>query len=147
MRMQLEEKPSEGISNTLTSQSEIDPNVSKDEIIGEIIAVCFNFLTRKGINLKDFSEQFEVTRQIVYEQESVVQEAYDESNEEDGEEGQYYTNEGNYSEYEKVSTEEDVEAIVNDKENREQFLKQIQDNTEMLKEVFKIYLKDTLHEE
>jgi hypothetical protein len=45
-----------------------------------------------------------------------------------------------------TSREEDIESIVNDDKNVDNFLHQIKNNKTMLREVFRLYLQDTLTE-
>lgn len=62
---------------------------------------------------------------------------YEEENKEENEE------DNNLKSYLNSLTD-DVDKIVNNKENIDHFKKQIQENPEMLKEAFKSFLKDTL---
>lgn len=123
--MMIEENPTREVIN----QTKTEVYFGDMEEINEynLIKLFFNFCTQIGFDIYDVSS-------LIYE----ITMNNDFVEEED-------TKEIGETIREKIeSKKEDIEKIINQEDNRKKFLEQLSNNEQMLKEAFRLYLRDTM---
>lgn len=129
-RMEIEGQPFEKLVNTI--KTEVSFGDLEQPKIDDFVQLFFNFCTQIGYSTED---TYSVIQEMVSSELNEEDEELLEENEE---------NVVDYIEKTLYDRRADIQKIINDKDNREQFLKQLNSNKEMLKEAFKLYLQDTL---
>lgn len=130
LRVEIEGNPFGHLKNTMRTETEF--GVLQEPTLEDILDLFINFCLQQGYEIDDIQDVFE---SVLYSEEE---------EEENLDKKEDYSSVVDFLEKKTVSRKEDIERIVNGEENRKKFLQQITNNEEMLKEVFRLYLKDTL---
>lgn len=124
LRIEMEGQPFGQLKNI--ARTELDLGTFENPSLVDVIELFFNFCYQQGYEFEDVKEAFE---NVIFTENS------EETNEQDI---------FNFIETKIQSRRDDIEKIVHEKDNRKKFVEQLQSNDEMVKEVFRLFLQDTL---
>jgi len=143
-KIELKGNPKDNVENTMATKYTI-----KSDDIGEVLVdfveafLTFSLRNNYGIDeVKDVVDSYYESledNEKLSESDKVSERLSEEDKEELEKTIKSVQNEFNLEESQK-----DIPKMIEDKESRESFLKQINNNELLLKEVFKLYLEDTL---